>query len=380
MASGEWRHYSHQIMTRTYIWQQSEWPAFRWDAARLLEPLGRAHHARGRLAGALQTLGFSSKREAVVEALTEEVVKSSDIEGETLERREVRSSVARRLGIDELNPARVSARVDGVVRMLLDATQNYADPMTAKRLWSWHVGLFPEGRSGLRVVRFGTWRDDADGAMQVVSGRIGNERIHYEAPPAAQIPREMDAFFAWLDKPSIADGLLRAAIAHFWFVTIHPFDDGNGRIARALADRMLALADESPERFYSMSRQIRADRTAYYDVLESVQSGTLDITQWLTWFLGCFERAVDAATATITAVLQRSEAWKRYAGTPLNARQSAMLNRVLEGLGDALTTKRWAKLTRSSVATAQRDINDLIARGVLKVGSGGSKNTVYELA
>ena len=366
-------------MSGIYAWERDDWPAFRWDSARLLEAVGRAHQAHGRLMGGLSALGFALRADAMVDAVTEEAVKTADIEGETLGRASVRSSVARRLGVAELAPVRSSARIDGLTAMLLEAMQNHRDRLDAQRLYAWQTGLFPDGRSGLRHIRTGAWRDDSDGPMQVVSGRVGNEHVHFEAPSAERVEAEMRAFFAWFNAPSTIDGLLRSAIAHYWFVTIHPFEDGNGRIARAITDQALAQHEGSAQRFYSMSRQIRAERDAYYATLEAQQKSGQDITPWLLWFLGCFTRAMESAVTTVSAAVQKSDAWRRYAGVELNGRQTAMLNRLLDGMQGKLTTKLWAKLTKTSVPTAQRDIADLLERGFLRRGPGGSKNTVYEL-
>jgi len=311
--------------------------------------------------------------------LTEDVVKSSAIEGETLDRAGVRSSLARRLGVPEASAAPADRRAEGVVEMMLDATENYARPLTRERLWAWQAALFPTGFSGLHRVRTGAWRDDADGPMQVVSGPVGRRRVHFEAPPADRLEEEVQRFLTWFDAPSTTDGLLRAGLAHLWLVTIHPFEDGNGRITRAVADQALARSEGSGQRFYSLSSQIQKERGDYYDQLEAAQSGGLDITGWMTWFLGCFSRAIDGAEAAGGDVLRKADFWRDHAGALLSERQKAMLNRWLDGFEGKLTAGKWATLTKVSIPTAQRDINDLLDQGLLRRNPGGSKNTSYEL-
>ena len=363
-----------------YIWQRPDWPDFRWDDARLIEPLAAARLKQGRLLGGMARLGFDINREAQLEALTEDVVKSSAIEGEKLNRAGVRSSLARHLGVAETAAAPVDRRAEGVVEMLLDATENYAKPLTRERLWAWQAALFPTGVSGLHRIRTGAWRDDADGPMQVVSGPVGRRRVHYEAPPAARLEAEMQRFLAWFEGPSTTDGLLRAGLAHLWLVTIHPFEDGNGRVARAVADQALARSEGSGQRFYSMSGQIQRERTAYYDRLEAAQKGGLDIADWMEWFLDCFARAINGAEAAGAHVLRKADFWRDHAGDPISSRQKAVLNRYLDGFEGKLTARKWAILAKVSVPTAQRDINDLLDRGLLRRNPGGSKNTSYDLA
>ncbi len=263
--------------------------------------------------------------------------------------------------------------------MMLDATEHYDQPLTPERLFAWQAALFPTGYSGSHRVKTGAWRDDADGPMQVVSGSVARPRVHYEAPPATRVEAEMQRFLDWFNgRPS--EGLLRAGLAHFWFVTIHPFDDGNGRIARAIADLALAQSEQSGQRFYSLSSQIQKERAAYYDHLESAQRADVDITNWMLWFLDCFSRAIDGAEATSAHVLRKADFWQRHAGEGFNNRQKAVLNRYLDGLEGKLTAKKWAVLAKVSVPTAQRDMNDLMERGILRRNPGGSKNTSYDLA
>lgn len=363
-----------------YIWEEPDWPRFRWNDATLIEPLAAARLKQGRLLGRMQSLGFDLRLEAQLQALTDDVVKSSEIEGERLDQASVRSSLARRLGIPEAAVMPADRRTEGVVEMMLDATGNYAAPLTVERLFGWQAALFPTGYSGLSRIRVGAWRDDAAGPMQVVSGPVGRERVHFEAPPAARVADEIDAFLDWFDGSAGEDGLLRAGLAHLWFVTIHPFEDGNGRIARAIADQALARSEGSGQRFYSMSSRIRLERSDYYAALERSQKGGLDITEWLLWFLGCFSRALDAAESSREGVMRKAEFWRTYEQVAMNERQRAILNRFLDGFEGKLTARKWAALGKCSPATAQRDIADLIEKGVLRRNPGGSKNTSYDLA
>ena len=363
-----------------YIWERANWPEFTWDDKRLIEPLATARLKQGQLLGGMARLGFDLKLEAELETLTEEVVRSSEIEGEILDRGSVRSSLARRLGVPEAGITSTDRRAEGVVQMMLDATQNYAQPLTAKRLFGWQAALFPTGFSGIREVLTGVWRTDANGAMQVVSGPAGRTHVHYQAPPAQRVESEMEHFLAWFNDRPKTDGLLRAGLAHFWFVTIHPFEDGNGRIARAIADQALAQAEGLGQRFYSVSSQIRKDRKQYYDSLEAAQKGELDVTQWLLWFLGCFSRSIDGAQTILTNVMRKANFWQRHAGEEFSSRQREVLNRYLQGFDGKLTAKKWAAMTKVSIPTVQRDINDLIERGILRRNPGGSKNTSYDLA
>jgi Fic family protein len=363
-----------------YIYELPEWPKFRWSEEIIATPLARVRHHQGRLIGRMEGLGFQFKAEAVLQTLTEEVIKSSEIEGESLDREQVRSSIARRLGMDigALTPA--DRHVEGVVEMMLDATQKFEEPLTSERLFAWHAALFPTGRSGMSRIVVGAWRDDKTGPMQVISGPMGRERVHYQAPAARALRPEMQAFLKWFNAPATTDPVLKAAIAHLWFVTIHPFDDGNGRIARAIADLALARSEESAQRFYSMSAQIRFDRNAYYDILEKTQKGSLDVTPWLQWFLGCLDRAFDRADDTLAAVLRKARFWDRQANAVFNARQRDMLNRLLNGFVGKLTSSKWAAMCKCSQDTALRDIDDLVKRGVLARDPAGGRSTSYSLA
>jgi Fic family protein len=363
-----------------YIHQLPGWPTFHWDQQAISGPLADIRHRQGRLLGRMEGLGIRLRKEAELATLTLEVIKSSEIEGERLNAAQVRSSLARRLGIETAGFVPSARDVDGIVEMMLDATQNYAAPLSAERLCDWHASLFPTGRSGMRKIQVGSWRRDTDGPMQVVSGPMGTENVHYEAPAAALVAQDMAAFLAWANSTTDrTDPVLRAAIAHLWFVTIHPFDDGNGRIARAIADWALARADHSAQRFYSMSDHIRRERRDYYDILERTQKGTLDITPWMEWFLGCLGRAFDGTDITLGAVLRKARYWERHALAPVNTRQRDIVNRLLDGFTGTLTTAKWATLEKCSHDTALRDIQHLIAMGLLQQNPGGGRSTSYSL-
>ena len=363
-----------------YIHDLPDWPRFHWDQSRLANTLAAVRHQQGRLLGRMESLGFPVQQEASVQALTEEMVKSSEIEGETLDAAQVRSSVARRLGLDAGGSDVTDRRVEGVVEMVLDATQRYEQPLTAERLYGWHACLVPGGRSGMQKVRVGAWRDDSTGPMQVVSGPVGRERVHFEGPAAERLEGEMGAFLRWFNDgtgPAVGDDVLKAGLAHLWFVTIHPFDDGNGRIARAIADLTLARSEGTPRRFYSMSAQIRKERNDYYEVLERTTTGTLDVTPWMEWFLSCLNRAIAGAQTTLAAVLQKADFWQAQSSVPLNERQRLMLNRLLDGFEGKLTTSKWATIAKCSADTALRDILDLVARGILVRNPGAGRSTSY---
>ena len=367
----------------TYIYQRSGWPEFNWDHRALATQLSAVRHRQGRLLGRMEAMGFELRAEAVLQALTEDVLKSSEIEGDILDRGLVRSSIARRLGMDIGALTQADRHVDGVVEMMLDATQNYSSRVTDERLFTWHAAMFPTARSGMRKITVGAWRDATAGPMQVVSGPVGRERVHYEAPDAERVAAEMEAFLAWFnaaaDRNSALDPVLKAAIAHLWFVTIHPFDDGNGRIARAIADMALARSEGSSQRFYSMSSQIRRQRKDYYGILEATQKSGLNITPWLRWFLTCLDAAFVGAEGILASVLGKARFWKSMGDQPLNARQRAIINRLLNGFEGKLTSSKWATLTKTSPDTALRDITDLLARGILVKDEGGGRSTSYSL-
>ena len=363
-----------------YIHELPGWPKFHWDRERLAETLAAVRHRQGRLTGQMEGLGFDLRQEAVLETLTADVLKTSEIEGEKLEAEQVRSSIARRLGMDigALRPA--DRNVEGVVEMMLDATRNYNQPLTTERLFAWHASLFPTGRSGMHRIRVGAWRDDRTGPMEVVSGATGKEHVHYQAPPARRLDREMRAFLQWFNRDAGGEPVLKAGLAHLWLVTIHPFDDGNGRIARAVADMTLARSEDSPQRFYSMSAQIRQERAAYYRILEQTQKGTLNVTAWMEWFLGCLDRAIGGAQKVLSGVLAKARFWERVQGVPLNERQRLVLNRLLDGFEGKLTTSKYATLAKCSQDTALRDLLPLVERGILVRNPEGGRSTSYSLA
>lgn len=363
-----------------YIHQEAGWPKFTWDQEKISPRLADVRHRQGRLIGRMEGLGLVLRKEAELETLTLDVLKSSEIEGEILDRDQVRSSIARRLGMDIAGAVPADRNVEGVVEMMLDATQNYDKPLTADRLFGWHSALFPTGRSGMHRIVVGAWRDDARGPMQVVSGPIGKEKVHYEAPSARRLNAEMSRFLAWANKKDGTDPVLRAALAHLWFVTIHPFDDGNGRIARAIADWALARSEGSSQRFYSMSSQMRAERKTYYDILEKTQKSSLDVTEWMAWFLDCLGRAISGTESTLASVFRKARFWEKNAGKTINQRQKLMLNKLLDGFEGKLTSTKWAKIAKCSQDTAQRDIQGLIEQRVLVKDAAGGRSTSYSLA
>ena len=362
-----------------YIHQLPDWPHFSWDVDALAKLLAAVRLRQGQLIGRMQTLGFAQQEEAVLTTLTEEVLKSSEIEGEKLDKDAVRSSLARRLGMDAGALPSADRNVEGVVEMMLDATQKFKAELTTERLFGWQASLFPTGRSNLKKITVGAWRDVSAGPMQVVSGDHGREHVHYEAPTAEKLDAEMTAFLEWYNTEEKIDPVIKAAIAHLWFVTIHPFEDGNGRIARAIADMSLARSEGIPQRFYSMSAQIRSERKTYYDMLESTQKGDLNVTPWLEWFLGCLDRAFTGAETILAAVLEKADFWKRHATARINERQRDMLNRLLDGFEGKLTSSKWAKIEKCSPDTALRDIQDLVDQGILAKDEGGGRSTSYSL-
>ena len=363
----------------TYIHERTDWPNFTWDGAKLSSLLAEVRHKQGRLLGRMEGLGFQLRNEASLATLTSDVVKSSAIEGEVLNPELVRSSIARRLGIDIGGAASINRDVEGIVEMMLDATQRFTEPLTAERLFGWHASLFPTGRSGMHKITVGAWRPAEIGAMQVVSGAIGRENVHFEAPTAEKLESEMTALIQWFESRDEMDPVLRAALAHLWFVTIHPFEDGNGRIGRAIADMALARADGAKERFYSMSSQIEAERKDYYLNLERSQRGTLDVTSWMEWFLGCLERAIAGADETLSKVLRKAKIWDRVNQGPVNERQRAVINRLMDDFVGKLTSSKYAKLAKCSEDTALRDIRALMERGIFVQNEGGGRSTSYAL-
>lgn len=363
-----------------YIHLLKDWPAFKWEDDKIILPLSTVRHKQGRLLGKLEGLGFRLREEATLETLTQDVIKSSEIEGEKLPADQVRSSIARRLGIEIAGEVSANRNVEGVVGMTLDATQQYDSLLTDERLFGWHASLFPAGRSGIYKIQIGGWRDDAKGPMQVVSGSIGREKVHYEAPEAGRLNVEMNRFIEWFNTSSPMDPVLKAAIAHLWFVTIHPFDDGNGRIARAIGDMQLARADGSRQRFYSMSAQIQRERNIYYDILEKTQKGNLNITNWLLWFIECLDRAILLSEENLSGVTQKTKFLESHQGVALNERQQRILNKLIDGFEGKLTSSRWAKIAKCSPDTALRDIQDLIEKKILEKEEGGGRSTSYRIS
>lgn len=363
-----------------YIHELADWPKLTWDGAKLSALLADVRHRQGRLLGRMEGVGFRLRSEAKLATLTADVVKSSAIEGEKLDAEEVRSSIARRLGLEYAGAAVASRDVEGVVEMMLDATQSYAQPLTTERLFGWHAALFPTGRSGMHRITVGAWRPVEVGAMQVVSGPIGREKVHFEAPSAEKLEHEVGLFLEWFEAAKGVDPVVKAGVAHFWFVTIHPFEDGNGRIGRAIVDMELARADGTAERFYSMSSQIEVERKEYYLRLERGQRNGLDVTDWLEWFLGCLGRAIAKADETLLGALQKARLWERVNQQPVNERQRKIINKLLDGFEGKLTSSKYAKIVKCSGDTALRDIRALVERGVLIKNEAGGRSTSYTLA
>ncbi len=364
---------------RRYIHDLPEWPEFTWDDAELAEPLAALRFRQGMLMGRMESLGLSLQLDATVENVTLDAVRSSRIEGEQLDADEVRSSVARHLGLETGGLTPSSPRVEGIVDIVVDATSNYRSPLTLDRLFGWHRALFPVSNRSRNIVRTGEFRTDEKGPMQVVSGAYGRERVHFQAPAAARLDEELSTFLGWFNDETAVDPVVKAALAHFWFVTIHPFEDGNGRLARAIGDMALARADGTAQRFYSLSSQIQQERAAYYRVLESAQSGSLDVTAWLAWFFNMLDAAVAHSEAQLAAVMERKQFWESLEGISLNSRQLAMLRRLEAGFVGKLTAAKWARIMKTSPDTALRDLNDLIEKGVLARDPAGGRSTSYSL-
>lgn len=362
-----------------YIHLSPKWPGFQWQTDKIVLPLSTIRHRQGRLMGKLEGLGFQLKEEATLETLTQDVIKSSEIEGEKLPMDQVRSSIGRKLGIDVAGITPTDRSVEGIVEVMLDASQKFHLPLSKERLVGWHAALFPTGRSGLQKIKTGSWRDDSTGPMQVVSGAMGRERIHFEAPQADRLESEMKKFLRWFNTVNEIDPVLKSAIAHLWFVTIHPFSDGNGRIARAIADLQLARADEMKYRFYSMSAQIQKERNLYYEMLEKTQKGNLDITEWLLWFLACLDRALTLSEQTLSKIMFKAKFWETHQLVSLNERQRKLINKLMDGFDGKLTTSKWAKIAKCSSDTALRDIQDLVAKKILVKEEGGGRSTSYAL-
>lgn len=359
-----------------YIHELPKWPSFSWNQQRIGELLVQVRHSQGRLIGGMESIGFHLREQTILQTLTQDVVKSSEIEGEKLDASQVRSSVARHLGIEHAAIGRVDRNVDGLVEMILDATQNFDQPLTKERLLAWHIALFSEPRKHSKNITIGKWRKRP---VYVVSGQMGKEKIHFEAPSFSRVPREMKLFLKWVNEEQGMDLVLKAALAHLWFVTIHPFDDGNGRIGRAIVDFLLARSEKSSHRFYSLSEQIQLERKSYYMILEKTQKGTLDVTAWIEWFLGCLERAIQRALDIFETVLDKARVWEALTNVALNERQRKVLNRLLDGFEGKLTSSKWAKIAKCSQDTAHRDIVDLIEKGILVKNVEGGRSSSYSL-
>lgn len=361
-----------------YIWQNKEWPKFRWNEVQVANKLAQVRHEQGRLLGMMGMLGFDVKNTAILDSMTADIMMSSEIEGITLNADDVRSSVAWQLGIDNVGLPASDRYVEGVVEVMFDAVHNCNEIMTQERLFSWHTSLFPHPNA-LQHITVGRWRESSS-PMQVVSGRYGNEKIHYEAPPSSEVPQMMNVFFEWLREEQQMDDILMAAIAHLWFVTIHPFSDGNGRLSRTIMDMLLAKADKTPHRFYSMSAAIARDKKNYYDILEKTQKGNLDITEWMLWFLERFNDAIERAMSLTDNILKKAAFWECHRHVAMNARQTKMVNMLWDGFEGKLTTGKWAKISKCSSDTALRDIQDLINKGVLIKNEGEGRSTNYQLS
>ncbi len=364
---------------KIYIHQNANWPNFIWRNEVFLNQLSEARNLQGRLIGKMESLGFDLRNEALLETLALDVLKSTEIEGEILNPNQVRSSIARRLGMELAGSVDSDRNVDGMVEMMIDATNNCFKRLTADRLFDWHGALFPMGRSGIFKITVADWRKDSNGPMQVVSGAAGKEKIHFQAPDASLIETEMNRFLKWFNENDKTDLVIKAAVAHLWFITIHPFQDGNGRITRALTDMLLAQSDKSTQRFYSMSAQIRIERKQYYEILEKVQKGELDITEWIEWFLNCLINALKSTDSLLTKVLFKGDFWNKHSKTIINERQKKLINKLLDGFEGKLTSSKFAKISKSSKDTAIRDINDLIDKGILQKEAAGGRSTNYEL-
>lgn len=364
---------------KVYIHQKSDWPDFKWDPGMLISSLSEVRNLQGRLIGKMESLGFELRDDALLETLTLDVLKSTEIEGEYLNSNQVRSSIARKLGMEIAGSVPSDRNVDGMVEMMIDATQKCFYSLSKERLFDWHAALFPTGRSGMHSITVADWRKDLKGPMQVISGAMGKEKVHFEAPDSALVEKEMKIFLKWFNSKQDIDLVIKAAVAHFWFVTIHPFDDGNGRITRALTDMLLARSDNSTQRFYSMSAQIRKERKKYYEILELSQKGDADITSWIVWFLNCLIKALKSTEFALNGILFKAQFWHHNAKTILNERQKKLLNKLLDGFDGKLTTSKWAKISKCSKDTALRDIQDLIEKNILRKEAAGGRSTNYEL-
>ena len=365
---------------KIYLYEEQNWPIFKWDSEKLIPILSYVRHRQGKLIGKMGAMGFELRNQANLEILTQEIIKSTEIEGEFLNKEQVRSSIARRLGLEISGLVSSERHVDGIVDLMIDATENYDGELNKERLFSWHLSLFPSSRSGNHNIISGNWRDDSTGPMQVVSGALGKEKVHYQAPPATQIENEMRIFFDWINLDLQTDPVLKSAIAHLWLLTIHPFEDGNGRISRAISDMLLARSDEQSYRFYSMSNQIRKERNLYYDILEKTQKSDLDITTWLEWFLNCLLNSIASSEKILEKIIYKHTFWLSHKDLSLNDRQRKILNMQLDDFEGVLNTSKWAKIGKCSQDSALRDIQDLINKGILVKSKQGGRSTNYELS
>ena len=364
---------------KVYIYEKEGWPNFKWDIEKLLPLLGKVRNYQGRIVGKMESLGFELRDEAILDTLTLDVIKSSEIEGEILNAEQVRSSIARRLGMNIAGLIPSDRDVEGVVEMMLDATQNFKNQLTKERLFDWHSALFPTGKSGMYKIIVGNWRDDSTGPMQVVSGALGKEKIHFQAPEANLLDKEMNLFLEWINNDNLEEPVIKAGVAHLWYVTLHPFEDGNGRIARAITDMLLTRSDGIPQRFYSMSAQIRTQRKEYYEILEKTQKGSIDITNWLEWFLSCLLNALNNSEVVLRKVIFKHNFWNKNSVKLQNERQRLILNKLLDGFDGNLTSSKWAKIAKCSQDTALRDIQDLMDKSILRKSDSGGRSTNYEL-
>jgi len=372
-------HKKRRMKFKPYIHQKENWPKLEWKDEPLINLISEVRNLQGKIVGKMEALGIDLRNEAMLETLTLDVLKSTEIEGEILDEEQIRSSLAKRLGIQIENSVYSERNVDGVVDMLLDATQNYKETLTIERFFNWHYSVFPTGRSGMHKITAGNWRKDATGPMYVISGAMGKEKVHFEAPNADLIEKEIESFLNWFNSEEKTEPVIKAGIAHLWFITIHPFEDGNGRISRALTDMLLARADGITQRYYSMSSQIRLERKAYYDILEKTQQGSLDVTNWLIWFLNCLLNALKSSEIILSKVLYKHKFWNKYATDIQNKRQKKMLNKLLDGFIGKLTTSKWAKINKCSQDTALRDIQNLVEKGIMQKEKAGGRSTNYEL-
>ncbi|MBU0505505.1 Fic family protein [bacterium] len=363
-----------------YIYQQNKWPHFHWDQELVYRQLLDVRHDQGVLLGHMNSIGFELQQEALLQSMTDEIIKSHEIEGEILDTEQVRSSIVRRLDMNFKHVKKIDYHIDGIVNMMIDATKNYDQKLTKKRLCEWHTLLFPKERNRHMKIRIGDWRNDShDDAMQIASGPLGKEKVHFQAPASNVLPQEMQAFLKWLNKTNNTDNVLKSAIAHLWFVTLHPFEDGNGRMARAITEMLLARSEKSTQRFYSMSAQIQKERKTYYNTLELTQKGNLDITDWITWFLSCLQRSIQQSISTTNSVMTKAQFWKEHAKENFNARQIKILQKLFDGFDGKLTTTKWAKICKCSHDTAYRDIMDLVNRKILEKADSGGRSTSYLL-